>query len=353
MNVNALIESSRYNVASISRLYDNDELYVDDTFQRRLVWGDKQKVKLIETILMGYPIPEIHLHAQEMNADTKVARTSIVDGQQRITCLVQYLTNEWALDRKFLDKENRESDYAGKKWSDLSQEQKKTILDYYFNCRIIDSSVPLSEVRKVFLRINETDKSLNPQEFRHAKFDGLFITLAEELANLDFFTAHDVFSKNDMRRMVDVEFTTSLLGYLRSGVVSDTAANINKLYDLYNEVYAERDSDRALITDRLAKIHRIFGRSKAVADFFSKPVHLYTLFTSMDIIGVARPDEWYSTSLQKFVIEYEKGAGSTVIERYRRGSEQRTRSKGSRDLRGDSLVAFIKASHPKSFGALI
>lgn len=353
MNVNALIESSRYNVANIVRLYDNNELYVDDTFQRRLVWGEKQKVKLIETILMGYPIPEIHLHAQEMDAEARVARSSIVDGQQRITCLVQYLTNEWHLDRKFLDDDNKHTEFAGKTWSELTTAYKRVVLDYYFNCRIIDSSVPLSEVRKVFLRINETDKSLNPQEFRHAKFDGLFITLSEELANFDFFTKHDVFSKNDIRRMVDVEFTTSLLGYLRSGIVSDTAANINKLYDLYNEGYEERETDRRVITERLEKIDGIFGQNAIISDIFSKPVHLYTLFTSMDVIGSDRPNDWYGKMLYQFVLEYKKGSESKLLERYRRGAEQRTRSKGSRDLRGDTLIAFIKSLEPGSFGALV
>ncbi len=342
MNVNALNESSRYNVASIVRMYEKDELYADDTFQRRLVWGDKQKVKLIETILMGYPIPEIHLHAQEMDAERRIARTSIVDGQQRITCLVQYLTNEWAIEKKYLDEENGSQDYVGLKWADLSRDHKKSILDYYFNCRIIDSKVPLDEVRKVFLRINETDKSLNPQEFRHAKFDGLFITLAEELANLNFFSKYDVFNKNDIRRMVDVEFTTSLLGYLRSGVVSDTAANINKLYDLYNEVYGEREVDKALIISRLYKIDEIFSLSKRVFGFFSKPVHLYTIFTSIDVIGTERPNAWYSSLLERFVSQYEGGVEQKVFNDYRRGSVQRTRSKSSRDLRGDSLIIFIR-----------
>lgn len=342
MSINSKIESSRYNVANLTRMYDNGELFVDDTFQRRLVWGEKQKVKLIETILMGYPIPELHLHAQEVDPNRPITRYSIVDGQQRITSLVQFIANEWSLEKKYLDTLNLELSYAGKRWDQLELKDRKSIIDYYFNCRIVDASVTLVDVRKVFLRINETDKSLSPQEFRHARFDGLLITLAEDLANLDFFSRFDVFSKNDLRRMVDVEFTTSLIGYLRSGVVSDTAANINKLYDLYNDTYKERTKDRSLISERLAKISGIFRKSPEVAALFSKPVHLYTLFTAMDDIGSGRSQTWYAESLAAFAAKYQGGSEAKLYTDYRRGAEQRTRSKGSRDLRSDSLIALVQ-----------
>lgn len=343
MSVNSHISQSQFSAFHIIEHFSDKRYFVDDSFQRRLVWGDKQKVKLIETILMGYPIPEIYLHAQPIDPSDMMQRHSVVDGQQRMSCLEQFTNDEWALESKYLDKANKAAAYANLKYSELPNVLKKQILQYIFHTRIIDSEVDISEVKKVFKRINETDRSLNLQEIRHAEFDGKFIGLAEDLANNPFWKKHEVFTLNGIRRMVDVEFTTSLLMYLRLGITSDTSANINKMYDTYNDSYPSRAADKRLVTERLAKITKIFSKNEEVRKLFSLPVHLYTLFTSMDVVGHARSITWYAEHLAAFARGYSSGKSTKLFNSYRKGAEQRTRSKGSRDLRGDALNSFLMA----------
>lgn len=343
MSVNSHISQSQFSAFHIIEHFSDKRYFVDDSFQRRLVWGDKQKVKLIETILMGYPIPEIYLHAQPIDPGDMKQRHSVVDGQQRMSCLEQFTNDEWSLDTRYLDKENKTKPYAGLKYSQLPDEIKSEVLQYIFHTRIISAKVVISEVKKVFKRINETDRSLNLQEIRHAEFDGKFISLAEELANNPFWKTYDVFTLNGIRRMVDVEFATSLLIYLRLGVTSDTSANINKVYDTYNDSYPSRASDKRLISERLVKISKVFNMHKDVMKLFSLPVHLYTLFTSIDVVGRDRSITWYAEHLAAFAQDYSKGVSTDVFDKYRKGAEQRTRSKSSRDLRGDALNRFLIA----------
>lgn len=343
MTINSQISQSQYTVAHIVEHFDDERFFVDDSFQRRLVWGDKQKVKLIETILMGYPIPEIYLHQQPVDPNTMKQTHSVVDGQQRMNCLLQFTKGEWSLTKRYLEKFNREAAYADSNWKALSNDLKSRILQYVFHARVIDAAVQKAEIKKVFKRINETDRSLNPQEIRHAEFDGEFIGAAEGLASNDFWKKYDVFTVNNIRRMVDVEFTTSLLIYLRSGITSDTASNINKMYDLYNDEYPEKSSDTELVKARINKIDKIFAISDKVEGMFSTPVHLYTLFTSMDAIGAGRSNKWYAESLSEFVDGYNSENLEGVFRDYKKGSEQRTRSKSSRDLRGDALNEFMRA----------
>ncbi len=342
MTINSQISQSQYTVAHIVEHFDDLRFFVDDSFQRRLVWVDKQKVKLIETIMMGYPIPEIYLHQQPVDPETMKQTHSIVDGQQRMNCLLQFTKGEWPLHKRYLDKHNRDATWADKDWKSLSVEAKSNFLKYVFHARVIDSDVQKSDIVKVFRRINETDRSLNPQEIRHAEFAGEFIGSAEKLANLGFWKKYNVFNINNIRRMVDVEFTTALLIYLRAGVSSDTSNNINKMYDLFNEHYPQKNEDFDHVVKRLKKISDIFDASPRSMKMFSTPVHLYTLFTSMDVIGASRPTDWYARSLELFVLDYEAEVPSGLVSKYKRGAEQRTRSKSSRDLRGDALFEFMQ-----------
>lgn len=343
MIVNSHITQSQFSALHIVEHFSDKRYFVDDSFQRRLVWGDKQKVKLIETILMGYPIPEIYLHAQPIDPGDLKQRHSVVDGQQRMSCLEQFTNDEWALEARYLDKANRLEEYGDKKYSELPSKTKSRILQYIFHTRIIDSDVAITDVKKVFKRINETDRSLNLQEIRHAEFDGKFIGLAEELANNRFWNEHKVFNLNGIRRMVDVEFTTSLLIYLRVGITTDTSAIVNRMYDTFNDSYPDRAVDKKMITERLLKISKIFKGSQETRKLFSSPVHLYTLFTSMDVVGHARSITWYVEHLSAFAREYARGKSTKLFDGYRKGAEQRTRSKGSRDLRGDALNKFLTA----------
>ena len=62
------------------------------TYQRQFIWGDEQKCRFIESVLMGLPIPFMFF------ADTKDGRIEIVDGAQRTRTLVQFAQDDLVLD---------------------------------------------------------------------------------------------------------------------------------------------------------------------------------------------------------------------------------------------------------------
>ena len=67
-------------------------LVPNPSFQRRLVWSNRNKSAFLKTVLEGLPFPEIFIAAGEVNPDTGDGTELIVDGQQRVTTLVQYFT---------------------------------------------------------------------------------------------------------------------------------------------------------------------------------------------------------------------------------------------------------------------
>lgn len=70
---------------------DANDIKTDPDYQRKYVYDDKRASCLIESILIGIPIPVIYL------AEENGGEYSVIDGQQRITSFVRYLKNEFAL----------------------------------------------------------------------------------------------------------------------------------------------------------------------------------------------------------------------------------------------------------------
>ncbi|GGD17924.1 hypothetical protein GCM10011342_28440 [Aquisalinus flavus] len=344
MNFNALIQTERPPISSLVSGLRTGGLFVDDTFQRKLVWTERQKIRLIETILMGFPMPEIYLWQQTADAESGEQKRSIVDGQQRLTTMRQFVSNEWSLKKASLDASNRNSEFAGVYWKDLDDGYKKIFWDYVVNVRVIPNQIELDGIIDIFKRLNETDKSLNPQEIRNAEFNGKLITAAEEITEHRFWSDFEVFSASQIRRMLDIEFASSLLVFLRRGSVQENNKLLNEMYDLYNDKYVERATDIRKVFSFLDWLADLLERRPELESIFSKPVHIFTLFSVCEILDARRsfPQEGVEEKLVSFVREYEKSNSTdpNIVE-YREGARARTRSKSSREARSTGLLKWL------------
>ncbi|MGX2984872.1 DUF262 domain-containing protein [Helicobacter sp. 23-1048] len=80
------IEKGRMSLFEIKRqCEERKQLILDFEFQRWNVWSQKQKSELIESILMGIPIPIVYLF------QTRDARIQVVDGRQRIGAIIDFM----------------------------------------------------------------------------------------------------------------------------------------------------------------------------------------------------------------------------------------------------------------------
>lgn len=348
MGFNNEINFSELNVAGVVKGLREGEYFVDRDFQRRLVWTDKQKVRLIETVLMEFPMPEIYVWEQPPNPETLAQTYSVVDGQQRISTLRQFINNEWPLKSSYLDEERQNASFADLFWKDLSQAEKSTILTYRINSRLIPPHVTKDEIRLIFARLNETDRSLNPQELRNATLNGEFLNASVSVADSKEMKSLDIFSANDTRRMLDVEFASQLLGYERNGITNETAKSINELYDKYSNEYPSVEADVSKVRKSLRKIGSLFS-DQTVKDFFETQNNIYTLHAFLDI-EPDRDEEVVRAALADFVTAYREAPSSEDntadvdpdVAEYRKGASSRTRSKSSRSSRVFALRNWIR-----------
>jgi hypothetical protein len=256
---------------------DKGTILVDDSFQRQFVWGAKDQIALIETILLGYPIPEIYLWQTSTDPDSGETKLSVVDGQQRIRSVYNFIKDEFKLEKRYL--EDGAANYSGKYFSELSPVDKSEIWKYPFTARLIKEEISYADIVKLFLRLNRTNIALNPQELRNAAFGGKFLRLADKIASLSFWTEHNVFNATDLRRMGDIQFISTLLIFLRRGIEEETSqAVLNRLYDQYNEVYTEERKDLAMFNKILKLMEELVVGKKHMPQALKSKTHFYTLF---------------------------------------------------------------------------
>lgn len=204
----------------------------------------------------------------------------------------------------------------------------------------------------MFLRLNSTNNSLNPQELRNAEFDGEFLKLAEDISTAPFWNKWGIFSPSQIRRMADMQFISSILIFLRFGIEEETTqTNINRVYDLFNKVYIEKEEDRAVFLGILENINNIMVNDQIV-NFVRKTTHLYILIIVAYIASNTNAflNGDFVDRLDKFVRTYDNPNvqlemyGQDLfkdIQEYKRLSSEGTQSKSKRVRRLDIMRSVL------------
>jgi hypothetical protein len=78
-------DSYQMSIGEITNIYKDGELIINPIFQRLFRWNDSQKSKLVESILIGIPLPSIFVY------ETAEGKWELVDGLQRISTLLEFL----------------------------------------------------------------------------------------------------------------------------------------------------------------------------------------------------------------------------------------------------------------------
>lgn len=178
-------------------------LILQPDFQRNLVWNDKHKESFIDTILKGFPFPEIYIAQSDVDLETFITKQVVVDGQQRLSTIKNYVENNMTCKQIF-------------PFKDLTDQEKKDFLAY--GVSVIDLGDASTEtIKEVFRRINQTKYGLNSIEIQNAYYDGEFITTAKDILNKFEPESLPVFSETDTTRMVDLNYILLLMGTYEDG----------------------------------------------------------------------------------------------------------------------------------------
>lgn len=222
-------EQSNQNIAWFRDQFTRELLDLDPPYQRRSVWTPRYREDFIDTVLLNYPAPPIFLY--EMIDDDGVASYAVVDGKQRLKTILDFMSGVFPVGNK-----SPHEGCKGVYFESLPVETRKDFLRYRFSVETLPT-VNKTELNSIFDRLNRNVKKLTPQELRHAKFDGTFISAVEKLSQWMKLQLGEQFPRiTDMsrRQMKDDEIVATLLLFLEEGPKSYSTA-------AFDEVFANRD----------------------------------------------------------------------------------------------------------------
>lgn len=206
-------------IGELTSMYRNGELIIRPEFQRLFRWSPLQKSRLIESIILGIPLPSIFV------AQTEDGKWELVDGLQRVSTILELqgeLLSENGEKRPALVLE--ETDYLpafeGRKWEDedpersLSEAQRLDIKRSKIDIKIIKRDSSPQAKYDLFHRLNSYGTTLTPQELRSSLLVAVspaFFADLEAMAAYPSFKEAVSLSERLIEERFDLELVTRFL----------------------------------------------------------------------------------------------------------------------------------------------
>jgi hypothetical protein len=248
-------------IGELSNLYRDNELDVHPEFQRIFRWNDGQKTRLIESILLGIPIPPIFVAQREDGV------WDVIDGQQRLSTVFQFMgelkdEDGKPVPRLVLEKTKFLPSLLGKVWEkkDKKDEEFTREQRLYIKRAKIDVNIVLKESDDIskyelFMRLNTGGTPLSPQEVRNCLMIMAYPEMYKwilALSQVEDFAASVSLSDDKLLEQYPMELVTRFLLFRK---LPDDALSSTKVGDIGE-----------YLNDNLALIHGMSKEQKTIEE---------------------------------------------------------------------------------------
>ncbi|MYW22493.1 DUF262 domain-containing protein [Bacillus thuringiensis] len=288
----AVIWGTDWTVETINSQLSKGNIDLKPKFQRRDAWSEAEKSRLVESLMLGIPVPPIILAEKRDHRGKYI----VIDGKQRLLAIRQFCANEESGFEKLKLKslqflaelngktiEQIEADYS---YSDYkNQFENQTIRT------VVIKNWPNEEfLFTVFLRLNTGSKKLSPQELRQALHPGPFLDFLDDATAISRPFWEILNNSEPDSRMRDVELALRFYAFKYN--LENNAGNLKVFLDntclLLNDSWEKREDE---IKENFRNLEKainlcidIFGKSafsrfdgKKYNNRFNRP--LFEVFT--------------------------------------------------------------------------
>ena len=201
------IEIPPYTIGYLIDRIEHGEINMNTDFQREgNLWNEEQQSRLIESILLGLPLPAFYF-------DTANKKWDIIDGLQRC-CSIENFCVKKTLRLKgleFLAEKDGKQYLEGLGFDDLDRELQRGIITRPITVNLIKKA-PRSIRFILFKRLNTGGLELTPQEIRNAVYQGYATDTIKSMAKLpEFIQATG--GKISTSRMQDRDFVSRFVAF--------------------------------------------------------------------------------------------------------------------------------------------
>lgn len=250
-------------IGELTNLYRERELIIRPEFQRFFRWSPGQKSKLVESLLLGIPLPSVFV------AQTESGVWEVVDGLQRLSTIFELqgelrnadgtLAKPLALQAtKYLPS------LEGKTWTDaapngLSDAQKLDVKRSKIDIKIIKRESSPQTKFDLFQRLNSYGTQLNSQELRSALLVAAspqFFARLEALASSESFRSTVQLSEKQIEERYDLELVTRFIVLHDWPEAKLTLSSLRDLPQILDDASVELATKFPAGFDRLENIFR-------------------------------------------------------------------------------------------------
>ena len=216
LNQSTKVEYEKRSITDIVHLYKKDRLLINPSFQRYYRWTTKQKSKLIESILLGYPIPPIFMFK---NKTKGVQKFEVIDGLQRLATILEFigvLEKEIINEKEIFNKMEKTDVFnlEGYTWEmfekselDFAIDASSLLIIYLDNPESKENDLELKF--EVFRRLNTSSTPLSRQEVRNSilveKDPNLYKRLEDNIQMLRKEDRFNFLSDKNKQERVEIE----------------------------------------------------------------------------------------------------------------------------------------------------
>lgn len=361
MKLESSIPSNGVKLIDLYNKIISGSLITGPDYQRKLVWKTQHKFSFIETILLNFPFPEIYIASAEIDLSELKAKEVVVDGQQRLTTIVDYIQG----------RNDFENQTKIKPFDDLTPDEKREFLNYSITVKDL-KNIGEKNIIEVFQRINSTNYSLNSNEILNAQFGGgefaIFcklladktynptanetaIDIEKEQRNLinAFFEKNNVFSDNDIKRMFDSQYLMLISSTILEGSYFGRSTKINHYLEKYNDEFTIYNT----VLDKLHKsISTIDKLNFSTNSYWFNKANLFTLIIELQKIDIK---EINHEILESKLLELEKKVDIYFLDddislitdeerKYFENARQGSHELAAREHRGKVIQGILKDS---------
>lgn len=178
-------------------------LDVRPPYQREFVYGDKERMAVIDTVMQGFPLNVMYWAVRDDGT------YEIIDGQQRTISICQYVNGDFAFDMRY--------------FHNLQADEQTKSLDYKLMVYLCEGSD--SEKLKWFETINIAGKELTKQELRNAVYSGSWVSDAKRYFSKNNCAASQIGGKYLNGSAIRQEYLETAISWISKGNIEVYMSN--------------------------------------------------------------------------------------------------------------------------------
>lgn len=205
---------SDFTLSGLWQMFKQNDITIP-SFQRGFVWTPKQASSLIESFLIGLPVPPIFFYIDSLN------KNLVIDGQQRLMSIFFYFEgyfgneNEKGKRQVFrLSGLNKKSPYYNMRYIDLAESDRRKLDSAVLRAINVRQLSPTNEdscMYHIFERLNTGGTPLTSQEIRNCVYRGPFFDILMSL-NIDRNWRRLLGKQSPDKHLTDVELMLRAFG---------------------------------------------------------------------------------------------------------------------------------------------